>query len=67
MYQITRKCHIRLEGGKSVVLQEGPRGVVSADPRDPEAGTIDLDANLRKLLPDKTFQALIKDGTIIEE
>ena len=63
MYRVTRTRHIRLEGGKSVVLREGPRGV-----RDDGEGTVtDLDAGVRKALPANVLKELIADGTIVKE
>lgn len=59
MYRVTQKRHIRLDGGRSVVLQEGPRGLSDDG--------VDRDEGLRKALPAEVLAALIEDGTIVEE
>ena len=53
MYYVTKDKHVRLEGGRSVVLRAGPREGEQA-------------ASLKTLLSDKVIQHLIKQG-IVEE
>lgn len=63
MYYVTKTKHVRLDGGRSVVLREGPRGL-QLNPITEEME--DLDAKLKKAFPDRMFQSLLRDGTIEE-
>ena len=60
MYHITKTRHVRLDGGRSVVLREGPRGVQP----DFDGNPVDLDAGLEKALGSDVLARLIEDGTI---
>ena len=62
MYHITKTRHVRLDGGRSVVLREGPRGVQP----DLDGNPVDLDAGLEKALGSTVLARLIEDGTIVE-
>ena len=63
MFYVTKHKHVRLDGGRSVVLREGARGLQ----KDYETGeVVDADARLRKSLPESVLASLIADGTIVE-
>lgn len=63
MYHVTKTTHIRLPGGRSVVLREGPRGVV----HDPDGNPVDLDAGLERALGADTLKDLLTKGVIRKE
>ena len=63
MFYVTKHRHVRLEGGRSVVIREGARGLQ----KDSDTGkVVDADAQLRKSIPESVLDALIADGTIVE-
>ena len=63
MYFVTQLTHVRLPGGRSVVLSPGPRGTrLNAITEERE----DLDAGLRKAVPEDVLAGLIASGVIEE-
>ena len=62
MYYITKTQQVRLDGGRSVVLREGPRGkrVYNAFTEEYD----NQDAGLEKALGSEKLQSLIASGLI---